>query len=122
MKTNFCFVAAAASPDNDFTSRQGVVVPFTPFQFQQVVEVFIHDDNILEGDEQFSGSLELPANSAGVILGIDEATATIEDNDRKFKTQEQVISQVCIRSLPRGVVMDVGTHSKGESLGVHHLV
>lgn len=46
------------------------------------MEVVVVDDSVLEGEEQFEATLELPAGSSGVILGPQgTATANIQDDD-----------------------------------------
>ena len=65
-------------------SRQAIPVIFTAGTTEQFVEVMLVDDNILEGDEDFEGLLSLPVGSTGVVLGMDQATATIQDDDGKF--------------------------------------
>ena len=54
---------------------------FLPTETRQTVEVVLLNDDILEGDENFMGSLSLQAESAGLTLGVDSATATIQDDD-----------------------------------------
>ena len=65
-------------------SRVDVPVTFTAGTIEQFVEVMLVDDNIVEGDEAFEALLSLPAGSTGVVLGVNEATATIQDDDGKF--------------------------------------
>ena len=65
-------------------SRVDVPVIFTAGTTEQFVEVMLVDDNIVEGDELFEGLLSLPVGSTGVVLGVDQATATIQDDDGKL--------------------------------------
>ena len=65
----------------DFTARTDIPVTFSPTETRQTVEVVLLNDDVLEGDENFMGSLSLPAESTGLTLGVDSATATIQDDD-----------------------------------------
>ncbi len=59
-------------------------VVFAPTMTQQTVVVAVRDDQLLEGNEDFVGTLSLPAGSSGVTLGISSAVATIIDDDGEF--------------------------------------
>ena len=54
---------------------------FAPNEDSKTVTVVLNDDQILENDEDLIGFLTLPGGSSGVVLGMDEATATILDDD-----------------------------------------
>ena len=54
---------------------------FAPFETQRTVEVQINNDQLLEGNEDFVGTLSLPAGSRGTVLGLSTATANIIDDD-----------------------------------------
>ena len=56
---------------------------FAPSEDSRIVMVPIIDDNIGEGVEQFTAQLSLPAGQSGVVLGEDEATVEITDDDCK---------------------------------------
>ena len=53
---------------------------------QTVMVPILADDN-LEGVEQFSAMLSLPAGQVGVVLGANMATVEITDDDRKLAMQ-----------------------------------
>ena len=65
-------------------SRIDVPVIFAAGTTEQFLEVMLVDDNIVEGVEEFEGVLSLAPGSTGVVLGMDQATATIQDDDGKF--------------------------------------
>ena len=68
----------------DFTTRTGVQVTFTPGQVQQTVQVNTLSDARYERNETFTAVLSLSSNSEGVVLGDeDTAMATILDDDRE---------------------------------------
>ncbi len=48
------------------------------------VLIDIKDNNIAEGEEEFGAVLTLPAGSFGVVLGVNNATAVIIDDDCKL--------------------------------------
>ena len=54
---------------------------FAPNEESKTVTVVLNDDQILENDEDLIGVLTLPGGSSGVVLGMDEAIATILDDD-----------------------------------------
>ena len=60
---------------------------FEPTETSQIVMVPILVDNNLEGVEQFTAMLTLPAGQVGVTLGADMATVEITDDDCKLVTQ-----------------------------------
>ena len=53
----------------------------------QIVMVPILADDNLEGVEQFTAMLSLPAGQVGVILGANMATVEITDDDCKLAMQ-----------------------------------
>ena len=57
---------------------------FQPTETSQIVMVPILNDNRLEGVEQFTAMLTLPAGQVGVTLGADTATVEITDDDCKL--------------------------------------
>ena len=60
---------------------------FEPTETSQIVMVPILVDNNLEGVEQFTAMLTLPAGQVGVTLGADMATVEITDDDCKLVAQ-----------------------------------
>ena len=52
-------------------------------EMSKIVMVPIRDDNVLEGLEQFTAWLSIPAGETGVMLGANTATCTVDitDND-----------------------------------------
>ena len=58
-----------------------VTIPASDSEGRVSVSVPIAVDGIAENDEQFGGTLTLPAGSTGVALGVRDAEATIVDND-----------------------------------------
>ena len=56
---------------------------FQPTETSLIVMVPILDDSNLEGVEQFTAMLSLPAGQVGVVLGADMATVEITDDDCK---------------------------------------
>ena len=72
---------SAAGEDYTTTSQ---TVTFQPTDFLMIVMVPILSDNHLEGEEQFTAMLSLPAGQVGVMLGADTATVEITDNDCKY--------------------------------------
>ena len=69
---------SAAGEDYTTTS---VMVTFQAAETSQVVMVPILPDTLLEGLEQFTAQLSLPAVQTGVVLGADTATVEITDDD-----------------------------------------
>ena len=59
------------------------MVVFPPLSTEQRVDVTLNDDQLLEGDEDFTGTLSLPSGSRGVTLGLRSAIANIIDDDGK---------------------------------------
>ena len=57
---------------------------FQPTETSLIVMVPILIDNRLEGEEQFTAMLSLPAGQVGVMLGADTATVEITDDDCKY--------------------------------------
>ena len=60
---------------------------FGATETSQIVMVPILADNNLEGVEQFTAMLTLPAGQVGVTLGADMATVEITDDDCKLVSQ-----------------------------------
>ena len=60
---------------------------FGATETSQIVMVPILADNNLEGVEQFTAMLTLPAGQVGVTLGADMATVEITDDDCKLVAQ-----------------------------------
>ena len=69
---------SAAGEDYTTTS---VTVTFQAAESSQVVMVPILPDTLLEGVEQFTAQLSLPAGQTGVVLGANTATVEITDDD-----------------------------------------
>ena len=69
---------SAAGEDYTTTS---VMVTFQAAETLQVVMVPILPDTLLEGLEQLTAQLSLPAVQTGVVLGADTATVEITDDD-----------------------------------------
>ena len=57
---------------------------FQSTETSQIVMVPILVDDNLEGVEQFTAMLSVPAGQVGVILGADMATVEITDDDCKL--------------------------------------
>ena len=57
---------------------------FVATETSQIVMVPILVDDNLEGVEQFTAMLTVPAGQVGVILGADMATVEITDDDCKL--------------------------------------
>ena len=70
----------------DYTTTSQTVT-FQPTETSQIVMVPILVDNNLEGVEQFTAMLTLPAGQVGVTLGADMATVEITDDDCKLVAQ-----------------------------------
>ena len=66
----------------DYTTTS-VTVTIQAAETSRVVMVPILPDNILEGVEQFTAQLSLPAGQTGVVLGADMASIEITDDDCK---------------------------------------
>jgi len=64
----------------DYTTTSQTVT-FQPTETSQIVMVPILGDDNLEGVEQFTAMLSLPAGQVGVVLGADRATVEITDDD-----------------------------------------
>ena len=64
---------------------------FQPTETSQIVMVPILSDTRLEGVEQFTAVLSLPAGQVGVTLGADTATVEITDDDCKLVAQMKYI-------------------------------
>lgn len=62
-------------------ARTGITVTFAPSDTEQMVMVPLVDDSVLEGEENFVGSLSLAPGGGRVMLGVVTATAIIEDDD-----------------------------------------
>ena len=64
----------------DYTTTSQTVT-FQPGETSLIVMVPILIDNRLEGVEQFTAMLSLPAGQVGVVLGANMATVEITDDD-----------------------------------------
>ena len=64
----------------DYTPTSSIVT-IQAAETSQVVMVPILPDNILEGVEQFTAQLSLPAGQDGVVLGANMASVAITDDD-----------------------------------------
>ena len=71
------------SDSSDFTARTDIPVTFSSTETRQAVEVELLNDDILEGDENFMGSLSLPAGSAGLTLGVDTVSKMMMVRDNR---------------------------------------
>ena len=60
---------------------------FQPAEISLIVMVPIVVDNRLEGLEQFTAMLSLPAGQVGVMLGANVATVEITDDDCELAMQ-----------------------------------
>ena len=54
---------------------------FAPSVTDQEVEVTISNDGVYELLEEFIGQISLPSGSEGVVLGANQATVAISDDD-----------------------------------------
>ena len=79
---------SVAGRDYTITS---ITVTFQATETSQVVMVPILGDNTLEGVEQFTVRLFLPAGQKGVVLGSDTATVEITDDDCKLFTYPVIL-------------------------------
>ena len=77
-----CFFCFPPVPD-DFISQFGSFV-LTPSQSRACINVPIEDDNVLEADESFSGTLvgDLPPTAS---FNFDFTTVVIRDNESELK-------------------------------------
>ena len=73
-------MCSAAEADYTATS---VTVTIQAAEISQVVMVPILPDNILEGVEQFTAQLSLPAGQPGMMLGASMASIEITDDNCK---------------------------------------
>ena len=69
-----------AVDDYDATSEN---LLFASDESQKTVSIALVNDNTVEITETFLGSISLPANEPGVLLGQDTATYIIIDDDSK---------------------------------------
>ena len=69
----------------DYTTTSATVT-FQAAETSQVVMVPILFDNLLEGEEQFTAQLSLPAGQDGVVLGANTVTVVITDDDCEILT------------------------------------
>lgn len=69
-----------AVDDYDATSEN---LQFTSDESQKTVSIVLVNDNTVEITETFLGSISLPTNEPGVLLGQDTATYIIIDDDSK---------------------------------------
>ena len=74
------FMCSAAGADYTATSATVII---QAAEISQVVMVPILPDNILEGVEQFTAQLSLPAGQPRVVLGASMASIEITDDDCK---------------------------------------
>ena len=70
---------------SDYAAISDLAVTFAPDETVKMVSVTIINDEVLEGEESFSGQLSLPSGSTGVVIGQRESTATIEDEDGELR-------------------------------------
>ena len=72
-------------------------------EISQIVMVPILADDNLEGIEQFTAMLSLPAGQVGVVLGANMATVEITDDDCKLAMQlkysQELFQAFCMHSL-----------------------
>jgi len=78
---------SAAGEDYTTTSQ---MVTFQPTETSLIVMVPILIDIRLEGVEQFTAMLSLPAGQVGVVLGVDMATVEITDDDCEYFFSDSV--------------------------------
>ncbi len=57
---------------------------FAPSVTDQEVEVTISNDGVYELLEEFIGQISLPSDSEGVVLGANQATVAISDDDGEW--------------------------------------
>ena len=77
---NFCHYLLLIGNSVDFNSATQTVT-ITAGTNSSTVNITVINDNIVEGDEMFTMTLDVPATSHGVIAGaITMATATIIDS------------------------------------------
>ena len=74
-----CFQCISVAGEDYSTTSQ--TVTFQAIETSQIVMVPILADDNLEGIEQFTAMLSLPAGQVGVVLGANMATVEITDDD-----------------------------------------
>ncbi len=78
---NFIFVLASGDYTSTTTTRT-----FTPGGSSTItITIPVNQDTEVEGKEDFGGIISLQGTFPGVVLGINEATANIADDDGKGK-------------------------------------
>ena len=72
---------------------------FQPTETSLIVMVPILIDNRLEGEEQFTATLSLPAGQVGVMLGANIATVEITDDDCKHFFSHSLHAVGCLATM-----------------------
>ena len=75
------FVGRVAVDGSDFVGRSNLLLTFNADTTSIVVPVNITDDSLYEGEEDFSGTLNLVSDSPRATIGLSNATATILDDE-----------------------------------------
>ncbi|QDU10851.1 Calx-beta domain-containing protein [Gimesia aquarii] len=82
ISVDFATAEQSALATNDYTTQTGTLI-FNPGVQSQTIIVPLSDDNLVEGDETFLVNLtNLQNNDADVIMGDDQATVTILNDDQ----------------------------------------
>ena len=75
------FVGPLAVAGSDYEGRSDVLLTFNADTKRIEVPVNLTDDNVYEGEEDFSGTLTLVSDSLRVTISPDNAVGTIVDNE-----------------------------------------
>ena len=81
METFFCLPSAP----EDFGSLSTVVTFDPSTAGSSVVQVNIVEDEVVEEREVFRARLRVPSDQSGVVLGQEDITVTIVEDDGKFE-------------------------------------
>jgi len=81
-----CFQCISPIAGEDYTTTSQTVT-FQAIETSQTVMVPILADDNLEGVEQFTAMLSLPAGQVGVVVGANMATVEITDDDCELAMQ-----------------------------------
>ena len=125
---NYATANASATQPQDYTARSGVVV-FNPGQTQKTRTVTTIQDNLNEGNEQFTMILTNPVNAS---LGQSTGTVTINDDDGPAGVMVNITGQNVIeggaavmtislsQSAAQNVVVDYATANAGARDGLDY--
>lgn len=79
---------------------------FNPSTAEEIVAIYIRNDQVLESSESFLAALSIPNGQQNVQLGVSTTQITISDNDGKCLKISCAIRKLCFMftSLPYAVV------------------